>query len=316
MLPPRHDPHGTRRAARCAAGIAACLAASLAGNLSAAEPDVRAWLRHDWHSVEVVLFRYRAVATTEQLVRLEPRRYPLPLSGFAPAHGLPHADVPAPVDALPGEDMPLPPAWMWMDVPAVPTADALDQPGHAPESDAAGPDSEGQTDGSERTVAAPPSSPESVARAAFEAFEEGLVHASMRWREDDLALAAHVRRLRRSPDYEVLHHGRWLQPTAAPGRAIPLLVQFGTRRPDGLFEVEGTLRISRGRYLRVDAELWLHAASNGGEPGYAVLSETRRMRARSVHYLDHPMLGLALRAEQLEIPEALVQLARIAEEGL
>ena len=330
MSRPRHDSQGARRPAAYAVGIAALFAGSLAGGAAAAEPDLGAWLEHDWYSVEVVLFRHRTVATDEELVRHAPRHYPLPLTGFARG---PESDTDPDAAWLIGEapgdaERPLPPAWLWMDAPADPAGDADSQgrappvPGNPLPVDPALPTSERG-----RTIPAPPpspsspASPESVARAAFAAFEGALAHSSMRWREDGLTLTGHVRRMRRSGAYDVLRHGRWQQPTVTPGSAVPLLVQLGPRRPDGLFEVEGTLRVSRARYIRVDAELWLHGAyasrsPNGTEGGYAVLSETRRMRARKVHYLDHPMLGLVIRVEPLEMPDALVELARIAEEGL
>ena len=285
------------------------LAGACAGQAGAAERELRGRLAHDWHEVEVVVFLHRSVQTRELLTRFDPRRYPLPLTGFDPP---PSAwRVPAPRE-LPATEGPVPPAWLWMDPPSL-----VRLPERAAGRDAGSPPS--PTDPLRVSVPEPapapppPPAPETIAPAAFAAFEEGLVRASMQWRTDGLSLTPHVRRMRRSPDYEVLHHGRWLQAAASPRRALPILLQLGAPGADGLYRLEGTLRVARGTFVEVHAELWLHEGASGpaagagdrGQEGYAVLSETRRMRTGDIHYLDHPRIGVVLRADRLDMPRAL-----------
>ena len=40
------------------------------------------------------------------------------------------------------------------------------------------------------------------------------------------------------------------------------------------------------------------------------------MRTRDVHYLDHPRIGLVLRADRLKVPDGLAALVEAVEEGL
>ena len=293
---------------------AALLATGIAAPIGAAEPEFGDWLAHDWHVVEVVVFLHRSTQTREQVATSEPRRYPLPMTAFEPP---PSAwRFPAPED-VPVEAGPFPPAWLWMDDPArirLPEPPAADEP------------TDPQRGVEPLPVPAPvavPPAPGIIARDAFAAYEQALVRASMQWRTDGLALTSYVRRMRRSGDYEVLHHGRWFQAARPPGRSVPVLLRLGPPGAAGVSRIEGTLRVSRGLYVEVEAELWLHdatldaaARAAGDRQAYAVLSETRRMRTGDVHYLDHPRVGLVLRADRLKVPDALAALARAVEEGL
>ena len=307
-----------RRASRALPWVLGCLlAGAYAGQASAAERKFRDWLAHDWHEVEVVVFLHRSVQTRELLTRFDPRRYPLPLTGFDPP---PSAWRPPAAHELPATEGPVPPAWLWMDPPSL-----VPLPEPAPSDDSASgddPASVPEPESEPEPAPIPPPAPETIARAAFAAFEEGLVRASMQWRTDGLSLTPHVRRMRRSPDYEVLHHGRWFQAAASPRRAVPVLLQLGAPDAGGRYRLEGTLRVARGTFVEVHAELWLHegasepAGEGGrGQRGYAVLSETRRMRTGDIHYLDHPRIGLVLRATRLDVPRALAALVEAVEKG-
>lgn len=320
--------------------LGALLATGSAGNASAAEPKWRDWLVHDWHEVEVVVFLHSSVQTVEEITRFDPRRYPMPLTSFDPPpsawHAPPGEETEAPDEA--GDpapyDGPVPPAWLWMDPPSsVPIPEPADA---AP---AASTPAEGAGDVPAPLPPPPPPDPATIAREAFAAYEEALERSSMQWRADGLFLTPHVRRMRRSADYEVLHHGRWLQAAERPARAIPVLVRLGPASAGGVHRIEGTLRVARGLFVEVDAELWVREDATGSvapgvdspgvevpgvdspgaaaerRRGYAVLSETRRMRTGDVHYLDHPRIGVVLRATRLRVPAALAELAERAEKG-
>lgn len=303
---------------------AALLAAGVAAPAGAAEPEFGDWFTHDWHVVEAVVFLHRSTQTREDVTTFEPRRYPLPITAFDPppsAWRFPAPDD-VPVNDVPVEAGPFPPAWLWMDDPAripFPEADADADAGDtgAPGAADARPD---MADAllAPAPLAAPPA-PGTVARDAFAAYESALVRASMQWRADGLRLASHVRRMRRSADYEVLLHGRWFQAARSPAQAIPVLLPVGPPGTDGVSHIEGTLRIARGLYVEVDAELWLREDVSDpatGRQGYARLAETRRMRTGVVHYFDHPRFGLVLRADRLDVPDGLVALVEAVEEGL
>lgn len=294
-----------------AALFAAGLGAPFGAPVGAAGPEFRDWLAHDWHVIEVVVFLHRSTRTREQVTTFEPRRYPLPMTAFDPPPS--RWRFPAPEEVRSAAEGPFPPAWLWMDDPA---GIALPDPIDGLHAGDALPDTPAPS--AADTAPPVPPSPEAIARDAFAVYERALVRASMQWRDDGLALVPYVRRMRRSDDYEVLHHGRWLQAVRAPGRSVAILLRLGPPGRSGLSPIEGTLRVSRELYVEVEAELWLRedppGAARGGQ-GYALLSETRRMRTGDVHYLDHPKIGLVLRADRLDVPDALASLVEAVEEG-
>ena len=291
-----------------AAGAAALLAANIP--LGAAEPaDVERLLAREWLSVEVAVVRHRVPDEQgEALVLFEPRRYPRGLMLLAGSVEHPPV-LEAPVAAEPAQaplDGPLPPAWMWADPPSA-----------APEEDALGPGD----------IATAPETPPAVpplvaARAAIAAFEQSLVRERANWRREELSLARAVARLGRSSDFEVAAHGRWLQALPPSARPRPLFAQFGARLPGGVFELEGTITVSQGRYIDIALELIAPVPAAGGAPwqlerdGYALLAESRRARDGEIHYFDHPRFGVVVRAQELAMPEELVALLQAAEEGL
>ena len=84
-------------------------------------------------------------------------------------------------------------------------------------------------------------------------------------------------------------HTRWRQ--SVKSRKTP---QWLSVKNHGL---NGLIQISRGRYLHVNTDLYLQKAS--ARPYRIQLH--RRMRSRETHYLDHPKLGIIVRAEPVAI---------------
>ena len=48
---------------------------------------------------------------------------------------------------------------------------------------------------------------------------------------------------------------------------------------------------------------------------HVLLSESRRMRPGELHYLDHPWLGILVRIEPVDAPDALLALAESLADG-
>lgn len=156
-------------------------------------------------------------------------------------------------------------------------------------------------------------------------FETRLRADSYRTATRGTILRREANRIRNAPQLRLLWHGRWTQPVPPRSTPEPLLIQAG-RRNDGVHELEGTVDITLGRYLHFHAHLWwasprkaLNAEGappssipNGTESGshpqspegaeYMVLRESRVMRSGTLHYLDHPVLGVLVRADPLTAP--------------
>ena len=92
----------------------------------------------------------------------------------------------------------------------------------------------------------------------------------------------------------VVHaHRLWRQDLRE--RNSPTWYRIGDGRLDGL------LRITRGRFLHLETDLLLQPADS---PTPYRVQLHRRMRSGETHYVDHPMLGILIRAEPVEVATA------------
>ncbi len=87
----------------------------------------------------------------------------------------------------------------------------------------------------------------------------------------------------------VHEHVAWVQKPG--GRNSQRWYSVGDGRLSGL------VRVTRGRFLHIDADLLLRDVNNA-QPLRAKLY--RRMRSDELHYLDHPRLGIVVRADRLK----------------
>ena len=305
-----HDARLGARRGRCAALAVLALLAIGAEPQGTADGE----LSHQWLSVELAVVRHRvADGQGEALVRFEPRRVPRRvalLEGSVPQPPVLAPLLPAQWGTAPVVVEALPPAWMWGDPPApVPETPVFGPPTPAAAPYVLVPD------------LLPEPTPLDEARAAFQAFEHSLVQRRGRWLRDELTLAGAVGGLRRAADFIVLAHGRWLQTLPPSSRPLPLFAQFGERLAGGVFELEGTVSVSQGRYIDIGLDFMAPEPPPAGgvwrlaRDGYAVLAETRRSRVGEVHYFDHPRFGMVVKTQRVRPPEALLARLRAAEEG-
>ena len=131
-----------------------------------------------------------------------------------------------------------------------------------------------------------------------------LASTSFIWHTERLSFGSTATRLRRS-GYRIIDHGMWLQPVPDRDKAVRLLLQLGAPADSGVYEVEGTVSVTRGRYLHFDVKLWMSdpRSLDGEKNGFFQLQESRRMRSREIHYLDHPALGMLVMVVPAEVPE-------------
>jgi hypothetical protein len=145
-------------------------------------------------------------------------------------------------------------------------------------------------------------------------------------------LATQLKLLERSSRYRVIESLAWRQPGIGQRNAPPVLIQEGRFfSPDGIvtplptldapvlanshYELEGTVTISVSKYLEVDTDLvYRTPVMLSDEEGNNVsllqpfrLQELRRMRSKTVHYLDHPMFGILITIEPFESPETEIE---------
>lgn len=139
-----------------------------------------------------------------------------------------------------------------------------------------------------------------------------------------------ARSINRSPDYKILLHQAWRQAVVSEENSMPILVQTG-KHFDDFFELDGTINISRSRFLHFKTDLWfteftskyqqasipltvnlspdsakkypalVNWESNRGKylPVHAHrMVHSRRMRRSTLHYIDHPRFGILIQIEK------------------
>jgi hypothetical protein len=109
-------------------------------------------------------------------------------------------------------------------------------------------------------------------------------------------------------EYEPLLHLAWRQPVSNDSRAVPVYLSTDPASSASP-RLEGTLKLSAGRYLHAELDLVLsrlepEQASSGAAdenspyrgPAYRSyrMQQHRRMRSGELHYIDHPLMGVLL----------------------
>ncbi len=99
---------------------------------------------------------------------------------------------------------------------------------------------------------------------------------------EELQLSDVWQKLSDASQYRPVFHKGWLQPGVGKEDARSARIRSGGG-------VSGTIRMYRNRYLHIDADLLFGASS-----GRYRIKESRRMRSRELHYLDHPRFGMLI----------------------
>ena len=107
-------------------------------------------------------------------------------------------------------------------------------------------------------------------------------------------------KLKASDRYNVLVHRAWrergLDANSAKATSVKSSASSGS-------SIEGSVKIVLGRFLHFYADLNYHrltsGSSNGVLPEYKISSH-RRMRSQELHYIDHPLVGILVKATPVE----------------
>ena len=151
--------------------------------------------------------------------------------------------------------------------------------------------------------------------------------------ETELTLAGAANALRKSGRHKVLKHIGWQQPGLAKEEAIPIRIHAGNNFKDEfkerqfaqstfsdqasvakhpVNELDGTIKVVLGRYLHVYTDLAyrkpyrINASASENALGrervladFSVKSH-RKMRSKTLHYIDHPHLGILVEIRPVE----------------
>lgn len=127
------------------------------------------------------------------------------------------------------------------------------------------------------------------------------------------ALHNSKKQLERKDGFRVLFHNAWNMPIYDRKAARPILIQGG-QVFDGVYELEGSIVLSVARYLHLDTKLYFKEfetvttpsenGSNSSSLSYQInraipMEQSRRMRSRELHYIDHPKFGILIQLTPL-----------------
>lgn len=152
-------------------------------------------------------------------------------------------------------------------------------------------------------------------------------------------LSSALNRLRRSSRYDVLYSRAWRLPDLPSRSAPPVRIRAGKRFTssgnyapavianntdgsldgvvdDALYEIDGRIKISLSKFLDVDADLlYRRHVTLPDADGLPVnefrqfrLTEFRRMKSKTIHYLDHPLFGVVIAIDRHHTNETFEQI--------
>lgn len=283
-----------------------------------------------WYQVEVIIFAQRNAPASDEVWSQADLAYPAHMLAIAPVSD----DELQPNNlAELGQLISTPQASMEASSPQPgPTGDFLFEDKSLHRQDLSVED----TDKTENADAA------SAQAEAARILSENLPQAFRAVEDSDYDLDGIAGSIRRSSLYRLLLHVAWRQPVVADADADPVLIQTGKRYGDD-YEIDGTLTVSRSRFLHVDTNLWfnqfaqkydqempLPAIVANMDPGVLKrhpalvdaekqrdnyikvesypMRQSRRMRSATLHYLDNPYFGVLIEINPFDYtPEAAPQ---------
>ena len=317
--PPRSGGRGLLFARKWNRALPAIANAVLvAAAIEASAREAEDFLTQRWYQLEVIVFERGPLDATVRRLTV-PERYPqaiMPLTNASPG-ALPFAPEWTVRDADPAffSDRP-PPLWLagecvathwmppdaWADTGGVLPRDPCLPPPPTPVADTSTAADAQDPTAAGATQLPGPSSRELARRALTEAFaqyERRLLETSYIWHPSPRTLRNEINRLGRR--FDILAAGSWHQALPPRDQPQPLLFRVGERDGRGPFDVEGWIAVTVQRFVHFEVHLWVRL----DDAAFALVSESRRLRSGEVHYLDHPVLGMIVRAGPVDIPSVL-----------
>ena len=132
--------------------------------------------------------------------------------------------------------------------------------------------------------------------------------AFSRLADSALQLTSEAARIKSASDMELLLHMGWRQPGLPEEKAVAVKIDEDPEQ-----RLSGTLKLVLSRYLHINTDLVYREPLSDSEnaelnsmpadvstfsfePRYQAyhMKQSRRMRSRELHYLDHPLFGMAI----------------------
>jgi hypothetical protein len=112
---------------------------------------------------------------------------------------------------------------------------------------------------------------------------------------EQFGLTPQWQKLQNSKRYQPVIRLSWVQKDPPEDDAPALHLHWGEPTAAGIAPVDGTVSLSAGHYLHLDADmLYTQPAGDGSHVSYR-LRENRRMKRDELHHLDSPRLGILAR---------------------
>jgi len=112
---------------------------------------------------------------------------------------------------------------------------------------------------------------------------------------EDFYLQSSYRQLQRRKDYQPLIHTAWLQSVKSDSSSKPIIFSAPFAMNNSS-PVQGYMTLERGYYLHLKVQFELEK-----EGLFYLIDQRRRIRLSETHYFDHPMFGVIIYVERLDI---------------
>ena len=102
-------------------------------------------------------------------------------------------------------------------------------------------------------------------------------------------IKSEYKRIKNSPEYNVLLYSAWRQTGMEPTRAFEIDISKlkNAHQSTSSNTISGKLKVVLARYLHLYGQL--NYQQNGND---YLMSVHRRMRSKELHYIDHPLVGI------------------------
>jgi len=99
----------------------------------------------------------------------------------------------------------------------------------------------------------------------------------------------------------ILYNAQWIQPVYEQQHSLPIYFE-SSQQVLNQPQLKGLFHVHVSRYLHTNIELQYLTEKSGSINNTLTLQQSRRMRSKELHYIDHPSIGVLIKIIPTEHP--------------
>jgi len=92
----------------------------------------------------------------------------------------------------------------------------------------------------------------------------------------------------------ILYNAQWIQPVYEQQHSLPIYFE-SSQQVLNQPQLKGLFHVHVSRYLHTNIELQYLTEKSGSIHNTLTLQQSRRMRSKELHYIDHPSIGVLIK---------------------